>query len=1145
MSKKILAVDLGITSFGYTVVTEFEPNRYSCFDYGVIMRDAPFEKDGKSKQMSRREQASQRKLNEKKKKRIRELAKLFERFGLLSFNACMQVQKKNKIVNKWQLRAEDALNRPLTPYELFAILAHMAKHRGYKSIAMEDLLYELELELGLIEPPEFDGKKETDERRQVYAALNRVEELKQLYSHETIAQVIHRAVQEGKLRSYRNHDNYEKMIRREDIEKEIETILAKQCEMGGIAFDTDRCKAFIESVQEIITDQTMPENDPDLFGKCSYYPQEIAAPKYSYLYDLYRLYKVLADLNISNYEVTQEDREKIVFYVTNKIEQGKSVKQLTYKEIRKILSLSPDQKLYGKEDQMVIKGKASQRTLIKYFFISELSKFPLLMQEIKRHPDHLKIFVKLAEHLRFHKTPKPALEAIRELCTKHGINLKEEEILALIKAKNAGTLSISHKFIIDALPHFAEGKNETETKEILGVATSEDYSTFPKSLRHLHLGTNNLYEQHKNSINNHAVKSLASWALRRISDLSWRYGTFDEIIIESARDALPQSIKDAIDKAMREREKEIDKIIAKYQKEFPKVDRKMARKIKLLEAQNFMDLYIGKIISLSDLFEGRVDIEHIVPRSLGGTNAEYNIVIAHRDANIQKGNRLPMDWLTGDKEYFNRVEKLFQEHKISWKKRKNLLAKSLDETYVEVPHTKSMRATSYLEALVTEVLKMFYPFKDEKVRKYGHGVRNVPGKTTSRTRALLNVKSKSRDTNFHHAEDVLILSTISKEWQNRLHRKLKENYRKSEEELQKIWEEYTPHIEGITLDEYVKEAFERFMSMSENSLFYRDMNGEKRTVSYWVNKKPLSASSHKDTVYSMKHYDPNSGKPVPTIRKSILGAFRDMKIFENRNKWTLEEFDKQFDKEIRQKLWLHRIGNYNDPVYRAVELRAEEIKALISEYLYKDAAADKEADEMYKEKLSVLLNEPIIAAKKPVYKVHFVDETFNPIAIERGKKNEVFVRTDDNFLAVQFSKGDKGKLQIEKVDVNSRNKLQTKDTLIVYPNEMIYLFNKKKIIHYGDLRSLIMKSSGTRLIKLFNSKYPSSPAKQPKQFSSGSKIKEVSIGSTTGVIKVHLDFTGRIKSYEKFGFIPEELEAIFLKESGYGSMENGTDHQTL
>ncbi len=1132
MGKKILALDLGITSLGYTILEEVAEYSYRCLDNSIIMRDAPYDTDGNSTQTSRREQKSQRSLIEKRKKRVKDTAKVFEAFGLLDYSSCMLMQNENKIVDKWKLRAEDALNRALSAQELFAIMSHMAKHRGYKSIATDDLLYELESELGLVEKNicEDEGKK--NEKRQVYAALNKVENLKNKYKTETIAQVIHRAVQEKKLRSYRNHDDYEKMIRREDIEHEIETIITKQCELGAIKIKSSQCLELIEALHEAITDQVMPENDLELFGKCSYYPEEIAAPKYSYLYDLYRLYKIVADLKVTNYEIKVEDREKIIGYLQQKIINGKNVAQITYKEVRKILSLTDNQKIYGKDDDMIIQGKPSTRSLIKFFFVSGIAKFPTVVKNILQHKESIKLFSKVSEFVREHKTPKPAIKAIEALLISHDIVVDKIELLELIRNKKAGTLSISHSFIIDALPQMQEGKTETEIKEILGIKISEDYSHYSKSLKHLHLGKNNLFEQSQNNINNHAIKSLASWTLQRIADLSWRYGTFDEIIIESARDALPKSLKDAINKGMREREKEIDKVIEAYKKEFPSIDRKMAKKIKLLESQKFMDLYAQSSkdnIMISELFDGRADVEHIVPKSLGGLTAEYNLIIARKNDNIKKSNRLPMDWLNEDIDYINRIEYLFKEHLINWKKRKNLLAKSLDEVFAEKSDTKGIRATSYLEALVAENLKMFYPFSNKEHCKNGIAVRNIPGKTTSKARSLLGIKSKSRETNFHHAEDALILATLSRGWQNRLHRMLKDNYGKSEAELKALWEKYTPHIEGMSIADYVKEAYERFMSLGEDNLWYRDMFGSKRSVSYWVNKKPLSASSHKDTVYSAKH-------AVPTLRKSIIGAFDALGIVKDRHKLHPKEFLELYEKEIRQKLWLAHSGNFNDPVMRAIDERAKEISQILGRYI--DAQRDKEVDEAFVNEMNTILKNPIVVDGKEVRKTRFVYGQLNGIVINRG-----LVETDKNMLGIFVGRGTKDKLSLQRMDVNNVDKLSKQSSGIkIYLNDMIFLFNDKKLIHYGCLRSFVQKNNGAKEIALFNPRFPANPKSQNERFSTGSKIKPVSIASATGIIKAHLDLNGQIKSYEKFGIIPNELEAEFLQESGYGSMENDQDH---
>jgi len=229
---------------------------------------------------------------------------------------------------------------------------------------------------------------------------------------------------------------------------------------------------------------------------------------------------------------------------------------------------------------------------------------------------------------------------------------------------------------------------------------------------------------------------------------------------------------------MRKREKEIDKIINTYQKEFPQIDRKIAKKIKLLQSQGFKDIYTGSSITVSDIFENKVNQDHIIPRSLGGLSTEYNLVITHRNNNTRKSNRLPMDWLGGKDKYINRVEQLFKEGLIDWRKRKNLLARTLDEAFVEQSDTKGIRTTSYLEALVMENLKMFYPFRKQQHRKNGIAVRNIPGKTTSQARKLFGIKTKERETNFHHAEDALILATLREGWQKRLHDMLKKTTKK-------------------------------------------------------------------------------------------------------------------------------------------------------------------------------------------------------------------------------------------------------------------------------------------------------------------------------------------------------------------------------
>jgi CRISPR-associated endonuclease Csn1 len=62
MSKKILSLDLGITSIGYSVLENISLNQYKLLDYGVSMFDKPTDKDGNSKKLLHSASASQTKL---------------------------------------------------------------------------------------------------------------------------------------------------------------------------------------------------------------------------------------------------------------------------------------------------------------------------------------------------------------------------------------------------------------------------------------------------------------------------------------------------------------------------------------------------------------------------------------------------------------------------------------------------------------------------------------------------------------------------------------------------------------------------------------------------------------------------------------------------------------------------------------------------------------------------------------------------------------------------------------------------------------------------------------------------------------------------------------------------------------------------
>jgi CRISPR-associated endonuclease Csn1 len=212
MSKKILSLDLGITSIGYSVIEEFENDKYSLIDYGVNMFDKATDKDGNSKKLLHSECSSTSKLYDLRKKRKKELAKLFEELNLAKVDELLSQEKQNIYKNKWELRCVKAFEQKLNVGELFTIFYTLAKHRGYKSLDSDDLLEELCEKLDI--PLETKTKKD-DERGKIKKALKTIEELRE-NSTKTVAQIIYEIELKKENPTFRNHDNYNQNHKRTD-----------------------------------------------------------------------------------------------------------------------------------------------------------------------------------------------------------------------------------------------------------------------------------------------------------------------------------------------------------------------------------------------------------------------------------------------------------------------------------------------------------------------------------------------------------------------------------------------------------------------------------------------------------------------------------------------------------------------------------------------------------------------------------------------------------------------------------------------------------------------------------------------------------------------------------------------------------------
>jgi CRISPR-associated endonuclease Csn1 len=718
--KKILGLDLGVSSIGWALIDESEKKVL-----GIGSRIIPLSTDDKdeftkgnaiSKNQKRTLKRTQRKGYDRYQLRRQNLISVLKKINMLPDDKLIKLTKHEL----WKIRS-DAITEKLSLQEIGRVLLHLNQKRGYKSSRSEANL----------------DKKDTEYIQNV---KNRHEKLKE--SGLSIGQSFY-----NELTKDENYRIKEQVFPREAYVEEYNSIMKNQQKFYPEKI-TDEMIAKIRD--EIIYFQRKLKSQKGLVSVCEFegfwtkleingkekelFVGPKVAPKSSPLFQVSKIWETINNIILKRktgdiIEISQNKKNELFEYMDNH-------EKLTYLELLKILNVKKDDVYGNKQLSNGLQGNRTKIEILKCFDNAEdymhLFNFDMT---IKEYDEEGFLVDKDSGEIVNSKKKKQIKPEIEEQTfyklwhTIYSISYKDEcknILIKKFKINEATAIKLSaldftkqgfgnksHRAMRKILPYLMEGEKYSSACSYAGYNHSSSLTKEENFERKL---LDKLRPIEKNSLRQPIVEKVLNQMINVVNAIIDKYGKLDEIRIELARE-LKQSRDERNEtfKSMRERErenKEIEKRLAEYGL---RATRNNIIKWRLYHEihdndnkQNAICIYCGNTISLTAAMLGEeVEVEHIIPRSKVFDDSQSNKTLAHRKCNANKKDQTAFDYMHAKSEqefidYIERINTLYKNHIIGKTKRDKLLMPSdkIPNDFIE----RQLRETQYISRKTREIL---------------------------------------------------------------------------------------------------------------------------------------------------------------------------------------------------------------------------------------------------------------------------------------------------------------------------------------------------------------------------------------------------------------------------------------------------------
>lgn len=777
MNKKILGLDLGVGSIGWSLIT-LDEGGHPAEILGMGSRIVPLTSDdmqefqkGKAitKNKDRTMKRSARRGLDRYQQRRAKLSRLLCEFGLGFPRPLMSLSP----LALWGLRADAATEgKVISLAELGRVLYHLNQKRGYRHSKSDE-----------------SSKQDTE---YVAAVKTRYADLRN--ESLTIGQYMYRYLSASAERGadalscvhYRVKDQ---VYPREAYMEEFDRIMAVQQK----AYPEVLTSVVLQKLRDCIFFQRPLKSCKHLVSYCEFerktrvvqipvvgadgttsYKTKIVdigpkvAPVSSPLAEVCRLWESINNIRIyypdgAVYPLSLEHKQ--AFF--NKLQESESLK---FSDAKKIIGAKAKDKLWCNDLlKSGIKGNRTTATLRK--LIEDYPQYKALLRFDLKQEDSCRVDLSTGEvlplisvsylneplyklwHILYSVAEREAMgNALRKQLGVEQGDLDKGLLDACMKIDftKQGYCNKSAKFMCKLLPYLQQGYMYSEAADLAGYKHSD--SKTKEELEHRELKPR-IELLPKNSLRQPIVEKVLNQMINLVNALKDKYGEIDEVRVELARELkMGREERETTSRRIAANEKD-NKRVAEAIAEFCTPTKRRIQKYKLWEEADCACIYCGKEIGLANLFnDGEAEIEHIIPRSVLYDDSMSNKTCACRSCNEQKNNRAAMDWVLTQTEefqnkYFNRLEGLVAKKRLSNGKRQRLmtLLKDIPEDFIE----RHLRLTQYISRKATEILK--------------DGIRYVwssEGSVTSTLRHLWGYDKVLEDLNFERYKSMGETQTV-------------------------------------------------------------------------------------------------------------------------------------------------------------------------------------------------------------------------------------------------------------------------------------------------------------------------------------------------------------------------------------------------